>query len=347
MASRLFETARTAPASFWAPTRDGWSVALYRYAAAEGEHATPVLLCHGMGSNRFNLDGPGRTSLARFLHERGYDVWLIELRGAGRTRRRLRLPPVRYRVSFEDYAQHDVPAALRVMRSEIGERRVLYVGHSLGGMVAYAVLMSPAGAALAGAVTLASPGMTDVGHASLDRFNAYRAGLRLAPARIPTGALAWLGAPLEPVLAAAIAPVLHDWGWRRENLDHRVVRFMMRRGVSDLPRSLLPQFARWYEAKHMSDRYGLFDFPDHLERIEAPVLLVAGSRDRLTPAADIHRVYERIGSEDKSFLLAGREAGLAHDYSHVDLVLSPHAADEIFVRIADWLDARRDLTRPG
>ena len=54
-------------------------------------------------------------------------------------------------------------------------------------------------------------------------------------------------------------------------------------------------------------------------------------------------VYDRIDSEDKSFLLAGREAGLAHDYSHVDLVLSPHAADEIFVRIADWLDARREL----
>ena len=32
-----------------------------------GHYGTPVLLCHGMGSNRFNLDGPGDVSTSTWL----------------------------------------------------------------------------------------------------------------------------------------------------------------------------------------------------------------------------------------------------------------------------------------
>ncbi len=328
----------------FARTRDGWRIALYRYPPRRGVHGAPALLCHGMGSNRFNLDGPGPFSLARYLHRRGFDVWLMELRGAGASRRRLPLGPASWRVSFEDYVVHDAPAALRAIRKEVGGRRPLWVGHSLGGMVGYAVLMSPAGSALAGAVTLASPGMTDVGHASLDRVVPLRRLLAVAPPWIPSGTLARLGAPLLPLLAALFGREIREWGWHPDNLDLDVMRFMMKRGVEDLPRSLLVEFARWYEAKHMGDRYGLFDFSDHLERIRAPMFVVAGSRDGLTPAADVRQVFDRIGSEDKSWLEAGREQGLRHDYSHVDLVLGRHAPDEIYPRVADWLEAHRERT---
>jgi oxygen-independent coproporphyrinogen-3 oxidase len=115
---------------------------------------------------------------------------------------------------------------------------------------------------------------------------------------------------------------------------------MMCRGVEDLPRSLLYEFAEWYETRNMSDRYNLFIFADHLERIRVPIFVVAGARDRLTPPADLERLLERVGSDDKTFLLAGHVGGLDHEYSHVDLVLSRHAADEIFPRVADWLEAR-------
>jgi pimeloyl-ACP methyl ester carboxylesterase len=326
---------------YTARTRDGWQIALHRYLPGAGAHGTPVLLCHGMGSNRFNLDGPGRASLARHLHRSGYDVWLVELRGAGASRRRLQLPPVPYRWSFEDYAQHDAPAALRLVRRTTGWRRVLWVGHSLGGMVAYATLMTPAADIVAGAVTIASPGMSDVGHETLDAWVSLRRALRFAPGRIPSGTLARLGAPLAGPLSALLARPLRDWGWDDENLDVEIVRFMMRRGVEDLPTSLLMEFARWYEAKRMSDRYDLFSFADHLERIRAPVLLVAGSRDRLTPPNDIERVHERIGSKDKTFVVAGKREGFDHDYSHVDLVLGSHAPDEIYPLVTDWLDAHR------
>ncbi len=145
-------------ARYMARTRDGWRLALHRYTPARRAHGTPVLLCHGMGSNRFNMDGPGNTSLARALHARGYDVWLLELRGAGHSQRRFGPTGLFYQWTFEDYVQHDAPAALRLVRRVTGWKRVLWVGHSLGGMVAYGLLMTPAADSVAGAVTWPRPG---------------------------------------------------------------------------------------------------------------------------------------------------------------------------------------------
>ncbi|MDJ0864631.1 MAG: alpha/beta fold hydrolase [Myxococcota bacterium] len=331
----------TEPTRHFAYTRDGWRIALHHHPPQRGGHATPALLCHGMGSNRFNMDGPGRSSLARYLNAAGYDVWGLELRGAGHSHRRLRMPPVPYRWTFEDYVHHDVPAALQLVRDLTGQEQVLWVGHSLGGMVAYGALITPAARAFAGVVTLGSPGMTDIGHEAIDRWIALRRLLRLAPARLPTGWLAWAGAPLAGWIATLFQGPVRDWTWHPDNLDLDVVRFMMRRGVEDMPRSLLMEFARWYETKAMTDRYRMFTFGEQLERIDVPVLAIAGSRDRLTPPTDIQRLVDRLGSRDKTLYVAGHASGLEHEYSHVDLVLGKHAPDEIFPLVTEWLDAHK------
>jgi len=330
------------PTLHFASTRDGWRVALHHRAPARGGHATPVLLCHGMGSNRFNMDGPARASLARHLVRGGYDVWILELRGAGRSHRPLlHRPRAAWAWTFEDYVQHDVPAALHRVRELSGARRILWVGHSLGGMVAYASLMTQAADAFAGVVTLASPGMTEIGNEAIDRWIALRRLLWLAPPRIPVRWGAWLAAPVAPAIAASAPALLRDWFWHPDNFDLEIVRFMMRRGVEDLPRSLLIEFARWYETRRMSDRYDLFSFAEHLERVRVPMLVVAGSRDRLTPPADLARLVERLGSSDKTFVVAGHASGFAHEYSHVDLVLGRHAPDEIYPLVSEWLDAHK------
>jgi len=329
------------PTLHFATTRDGWRIALHHRPPPQGSHGAAAVLCHGMGSNRFNMDGPGRASLARHLQRAGYDVWVLELRGAGRSRRELRLPRASFGWTFEDYVQHDVPAALHLVRELTGQERVLWIGHSLGGMIAYASLMSPAAAAFAGVVTLASPGMTDIGHEAIDRWIALRRLLKLAPQRIPTRALACAGAPFAELVASQIPVLLRDWFWHPDNFDPEIVRFMMRRGVEDLSRPLLVEFARWYETKRMTDRYDLFSFGDHLERIRSPILVIAGGRDRLTPPADLERLVGRLGSSDKTLFVAGHAAGLAHEYSHVDLVLGRHAPDEIYPVVTDWLDVHR------
>jgi len=332
------------PHFYTALTHDGWRLALYRYAPSRRLHRTPVLLCHGMSSNRWDMDGPGRISLARYLVRRGYDVWVIELRGAGRSTRPTWWNGKRYNWRFEDYVQHDAPAALRKVLRETGASQVQWVGHSMGGMIAYALLMSPVHHKIRSAVTLGSPTMSNVGHPVLDFGVPYRGVLRYLPDWVPLGTLARLGSPLAPLLARQLNESIAALGWHPGNADLALLRTLMLTAVDDLPASLLREFARWYETKAMSDRYSMFDFTEHLERITTPILIIAGGKDGLTPPRDLGHVYNRIAAPDKAFRVIGKKEGFAHDYSHADLILGLHAPDDVYPVILEWLDAHDAVT---
>lgn len=332
---------RPRPRMYRVRTRDGWRLALYRFSPASRAHATPVLLCHGMSSNRWDMDGPGRVSLARYLVRRGYDTWVVELRGAGRSMRPTWWNGKRYNWTFEDYVQHDAPAALRVVLRESRAPQVHWVGHSMGGMIAYALLMSPMHRKIASAATLGSPTMSDVGHPMLDFGLPYRTLLRYLPEHLPIGTLARIGAPVAPLLARLLSSSISELGWHAGNADLKLLRTLMLTAVDDLPTSLLREFARWYDTKAMSDRYGMFDFTEHLERITTPILILAGGRDDLTPVRDLQRVFDRIASRDKVFRVVDKKHGFAHDYSHADLVLGLHAPDDVYPVIFEWLEAHR------
>lgn len=339
-----FEAGREAPRRYRATTRDGWRLALYRHATPRGSHQTPVVLCHGMSSNRWNMDGPGRLSMARYLARKGYDTWVVELRGAGRSMRPNWWNRKRYDWRFEDYVYHDAPAALRLVLRETGVEQVHWVGHSMGGMIAYALLMGPVHNKIASAVTLGSPTMSEVGHPMLDFGLPYRSLLRFAPARVPLGLAARLGAPWAPLLHWLLKRPIAELGFHEGNLDVASLRALMFLAIDDLPASLLREFARWYETKAMSDRYAMFDFTEHLERVTAPLLIIAGGKDELTPARDLEYVYEHIASRDKVLRIIGKEQGFARDYSHADLVLGKHAPDDVFPLVLEWLEAHRERT---
>jgi len=327
-----------------ARTHDGWQIALHRYLPAPRSHRTPVILCHGMSSNRWDMDGPGKVSLARYLVRRGYDVWVPELRGAGRSMRPTWWNGKRYDWRFEDYVHHDAPAALRKVLRETEARQVHWVGHSMGGMIAYALLMGPAHKTIASAVTLGSPTMSDVGHPLIDFGIPYRSLLRFLPNRVPLGTLARLGSPFAPAIARWLQPTIAELGWRPGNADVPLLRSLMLTAVDDLPASLLREFARWYETKTMNDRYGMFDMVEHLERITTPLLVIAGNKDGLTPARDLEHVYKRVASSDKVFRIIGKDHGFAHDYSHADLILGLHAPQEVYPLVLQWLEAHRSPT---
>ncbi|MBI3786338.1 MAG: alpha/beta fold hydrolase [Deltaproteobacteria bacterium] len=329
------------PRMYRARTRDGWRLALYRYLPARAGHRTPVVLCHGMSSNRWDMDGPGRISLARFLVRRGYDVWVCELRGAGRSTRPGWLNGKRYNWTFEDYVQHDAPAVLRAVLRETGAERVHWVGHSMGGMIAYALLMTPMAQKIASATTLGSPTMSDVGHPMLDFGLPYRGLLRFVPDRVPFGTVARLASPFSAWLPRFLSHSINDLGWHPGNADPELLRALMLTAVDDVPASLLREFARWYDTKAMSDRYAIFDFTEHLERITTPILIIAGSHDGLTPARDLENVFKRIGAREKVFRVVGKEQGFAHNYGHADLILGLHAPTDVYPLVLDWLEKHR------
>lgn len=318
-------------------TRDGWRLAVYRYWKGKGTSRWgPVLLCHGLSANRYDLDAPDREiSVARYLHERSHDVWVVELRGAGRSR-----PPGwplkrRHPYDFDEYVHRDVPALVRHILDATGSHGLHWVGHSMGGMVAYAALEHFNNRLFRSVVTIGSPAFTAVKHPAVDKLYFLRFLIDLV-GWVPMRRLGLLGAIFPGITIHTVGRVLANI----EHMEKRHVRHLAGKALFDLPAPLLRQFAEWYGGStgfSRADR--LLDYYANLDRVKAPMLIIAGGGDVLTPIEDLRAVYEAVSSPDKKLLVCGEAQGFSLDYGHIDMVLGTRARAEVYPHISDWIES--------
>jgi len=141
---------------------DGVELALYRARAAVPRAAAPPLLfVHGTFSNRTFFLGSGARGLARYLAERGFDAWVAELRGHGRSGA-LGSTSAWH---FEDWIRLDAPALVRGVLGASGAEQLIWIGHSAGGVigVAHGGLSTLNAGRIAGLVLAGSPAPTAAG----------------------------------------------------------------------------------------------------------------------------------------------------------------------------------------
>lgn len=119
------------------PTSDGGSVAVKRRPTPGG---TPVVFVHGLAVNADLWDLPDcRTdefeyrSLASLLHELGYDIWLVNLRGHGAPNMYSAPPGGQTDWCVDHFILYDMPAVVDRVRAETG-RRPFLIGASMGSM---------------------------------------------------------------------------------------------------------------------------------------------------------------------------------------------------------------------
>lgn len=129
----LIETDRIGPLAarvYRIRTEDEVELAVTRLGAGDPRSgAVSVVLVHGTFCQRsFWASGRG-IGLGPYLAERGYDVWIPELRGHGRSPRDSRYR----RWSAEDQMRFDLPAVQQLVAGERG-RPAHWVGHSWGGV---------------------------------------------------------------------------------------------------------------------------------------------------------------------------------------------------------------------
>lgn len=306
------------------PTADGSSIALARYQPrGERKFAEPVILCHGLGANRYILDLDERYSLARYLARRGFETWVLELRGRG-------LAGEPCDATFDDQAQHDVGAALQTVLAA-GHASVTWVGHSKGGLVLYAHLARNPTAPIRAAITVGSP-VTFAVQPGLKRF-VRTIGPLLKLSSLPAsrlGALAVLGPPPGPITRYII---------REENMDPEIAKRALANVASDIPGGVARQFADWVTSGRFCSADGTYDYRLGMEAVKVPMMLIAGARDLLAPPLAVARAKEHLGGPVK-LVVAGRGHGFVDDYGHSDLILGRRAPEEIFPLVASYLAAQ-------
>ncbi len=316
----------------------GHHIALYHYPPENRRFREPLLLCHGLGANRFNMDftddgtGSDRLSLARALVRGGFDTWVVELRGRGRAR-----VPKGADWSVDDEVSEDVPLAIETVLDLSGAERLFWVGHSWGGILQYLLHARglPAAEKVAGLVTLASPGTL--------RFQQIGAWMVRLPGlflvylglRVPLALLGKLGLPIAWLVQLIGRFVLTDL----RTMSGPVLRRVFASLADDVYPGVARQGIEWLHTGSFCTAGGCVD-EDEFRRIDKPLLLIAGSHDRIAPPSSITHVRDRASSRDVTFRVFGSATGCEDDYGHGSLLLGRRAPDEIFPVVRGWLASR-------
>lgn len=313
----------------FARTPDGWDLALHRYVS-ERVDLPPVILCPGYGCNRHFIDFDDRYSLARFLARRGFDAWVLELRGRGYSE------PVcggRWREwVFDDFARFDVPTAVAYVRARCRDQRPVFIGHSMGGMALYAALGQDAALSesLTGFVAIGSPvTFPPVSSRGLRRMGEWLMRLPL-PARVPQhGPMVIMWSLLRSAAAVGANP---------SNLDQRAFGQALRRFICNISRAKMRQFIDWSLNGSFCSCDRRIDYRANLPKIRSAALIIAGAADRFAPPQTVRFAYEQIGSTRKQYREFAARLGDGADYGHVDLIFGRHAPEEVFSRIGNWIE---------
>ncbi len=308
----------------FARTRDGWELGIGRRRPRGGPRRPPVVLCHGISTNRGSLDfGMERYSLAAFLSRAGFDCFSLELRGHGASRPG---PGAPRRYSFDTCLREDVPASLERVREATGEERVLWVGHSLGALLGLAACgVYPE--RIAGIVAIAGPSHF---HAQEDLKGLMR--FEWVVSGRWNRFLARCFAPFTGVWH----PPIGDLAVNVRNVDRAVYRRVLANVIEDISPGVYAQVARWLREDRFASEDGAVDYRERLAACRQPALFVAGARDGMAPPAVVQASFARWAGE-KSAWTAGQGEGFRSDYGHTDLIYGRHAPEEIFPRVRDWL----------
>ena len=314
-------------------TSDDYVVTLYRRRAEPGtsRKERPVLFLHGANSNRFCFGVNPDASFTGYLNRLGYDVWLLEFRGARSSHFHGSGPKPQ---NLDAKIRIDLPEAIQQVLHKTQTNRLDLIGHSLGGIFIYAYLGANPHAPVGRAVTICSP-------AHVRRF----LGALSRPLKLPARMLAPL-APYIPGLgvhhlAKMRGPLPHLAAMARhiqpETMNAQERRNYLNHAVEDMTGGDLSQLMRWFGEGGLSTNDG-GSYYDVFSAIQHPILVLGSDGDNIAQPDAVREAYNRLGTPNKKFLFVGKRFGSSRNYSHQDLLLAPSSNLDIYPLAQRWLE---------
>jgi len=292
----------------------------------------PVLLVHGFGQNRYTWH-TSRRSFVNYLASAGFDVFNLDLRGRGRSKRF----GAQEDTIIDDYIREDVPAAIRSVLRLTDKEQLFLVGHSMGGLISYSVAGSNMRDQVAGVATIGSP----------YRFGEGSLFLRMVFAPLLYGARltgAFDGNPPIPIRFIGEQLRRHRWfsdnpylpvplrPWAPRSMEPEVLEENLKTAYEHTRMAIALGIVGPGMTGALKSHDGLTDYGLAFELTDKPLLVVAGTRDGLAPPESVKPAYERSRSSDKTY----REFPLGH----IDMVLGRDAPSTVWPAVRTWLEAR-------
>lgn len=295
--------------------------------AGTAPDAPVVVVCHGFVQNALAFEVPQRSLLAH-LRSLGWHVATIELRGRSRSKGDTAR-------GLHEYTDVDAPAIIEALRSR-GHRRVAWLGHSMGGLVA-TCLPESATAQLDAVVTIGSP--LFAGRPGLHFTRSTAAAVRGARAAHARG-LAFRGRRWSTLLHSLRRVLDTPWApspirlWAPGSLREDALAFTLQQSFADDSWAVLADLLELVVTN--GERAGRVDVNARLARFDRPALLITGDADDLAPRAGARPLFERIGSTHKEYLEVGVHSSGTRA-GHIDLLVGDAAPSLVWPAIATFL----------
>ncbi|MCF8258710.1 MAG: alpha/beta hydrolase [Flavobacteriales bacterium] len=266
-----------------------------------------VLLIHGSIENGRIFYSENGKGLAPYLAELGYDVFVPDLRGRGKS-----TPAIGRHSDFGqmDMVNTDIPFLIESVK-EIKQTRTMWIGaHSWGGNLALASYARfPEVADIAGFILFGVKRRVTVWN--MERILKMNIGWRT----------------MAPV-AIAIKGYLPAKD--------------LKMGADNETRGMVRDTNFWMDSSLWTDSRDGFDYGSALKKVVVPpVLSLTGAGDRvLGHPRDCGEMLNLLNTTDGTFRSIGKATGHRHDYDHIDLVTHKDAGKDHFPMIAEWMSAR-------
>jgi pimeloyl-ACP methyl ester carboxylesterase len=311
----------------------GWEVALHRVrrSPTAPPRETPVILAHGIAMCRCCWHMSEEISLARYLSDRGHDVWIAEYRGYASSRHSGGGRP--WDFAIDQHIHEDAPALIAGVCERTGAEKVHWVGHSMGGMILYGYVQAHGTDRLGRVVTVGSPVRMGRVAGHLKLLGRLRPLLRPGW-RIPLYTFTRVTLPFSVFL--------RRWT-QRPFYNARLARSadiatLFTHGVQDLSARALRQFARWQSTGTMALEDGSGRIEDGPAALDVPFLCLAGEGDLLVPPRAATPAHDGAAATEKAVRVFGGPGDPAPPMGHLDLIASDNAKRWVFPVIADWLE---------
>ncbi len=350
----------------YAETADGWTLQVDRYQPTKPDPANnPVVLCHGLSYNNRFWDLTSENSLARYLAERGYDVWTVSLRGAGfsdqplanvirkigtgsidpgflLTAQNRKLDKAIFsEYCVDDHINYDVPAVIALVKEKTQAKKVHWVGHSMGGMIMFAYLGThPASAKDVDTFVAVSVPMI--------MFHPLNKAMQMQvdnAAALKAGNLV-----LSTSGDALVAKILGKWApptvseslfLNRDNVEDGTLRLLAQWAQESISTGQLTQLLDLAAEEEFYSLDKKVNYTALLSKVTTPTFFLVGQLDNMSTVGAVKYSHREVSSQQKQYKLFGRINGDRANYGHDDIIIGRHARAEVFPEILKWLENRK------
>ncbi len=317
--------------------QDGWLLELKQTYFPEklDRDRRPIAIVPGYGMNSFIFGfHPTGPSMEASWAERGFEVWSLNLRAQGGTRR----DGGSRRYGFYQAAVTDLTCAFEhiVRRTETRADRVDGVGCSLGGtyLYVYQALVRERNR-LGSLVSMGGPLRWEDPHPALKI--AFSSPRLVGQVRLRgTRKMLQLALPALKRVPKFLHLYMHP-----EIIDISRMGEMLQ-SVEDPNPVLNREIAEWIGSR---DLYvNGINITDGLAAAKNPLLIVLANADGIVPEQTTLSAYHTMASPVKDVLRVGDET---LPVAHADLFISDISHEWVFDPLADWLEAQNRKASPG